>query len=455
MIGSGTPASAATGVDQPAVALRTTLAGDVALVRLDALHPAVLDVEARHLDALVDLDAAPPGLLGVAPDDGVVADDPAGRVVERALDRPGHVLADVDLRAELLHLVAVDHAAVDPEQLVHLGALVLHDERAVGVREREVAVLREHHVEVEVGGELLVELDALLVERGALRRAVVRADDRRVAAGGARADVALLEDRDVGDAVVDREVVRGREAVRAAADDDDVVVLLQRPGALEDLLAEEDVLHARAPRERVDADGPAAERRGAVDRDLPDVLAELLGAEHPVAALALEDVALDVGDLAARREVVDVRQPAQHRVGLGADDRDHRVGAGDVEREAVADLRRAPRRRAPGQAEHERAAGEIAYQMIALALDRLARGPELELRQVRDVGDPDGGVLLLARDRDGRRASRRAPRTWRRGRAARARSPRRRPGGCRRGRRRHRRRGRQGAHDFTFSPAGS
>ncbi len=200
-----------------------------------------------HLDALVDLDAAPPRLLGVAPDDGVVADDAAGRVVERALDRPGHVVADVDLRAELLHLVAVDHAAVDAEQLVDLGALVLHHERAVGVRQREVAVLREHHVEVEVGRELLVELDALLVERGTLRGAVVRADDRRVAAGGARADVALLEDRDVGDAVVDREVVRRREAVRAAADDDDVVVLLQPPGALEDLLAEEDVLHGAYP----------------------------------------------------------------------------------------------------------------------------------------------------------------------------------------------------------------
>ena len=201
------------------------------------------------------------GLLGVAPDDGVVADDPAGRVVERALDRPRHVLADVDLRAELLHLLPVDHAAVDPEQLVHLGALVLHDERAVGVREREVPVLREHHVEVEVGGELLVELDALRVERGALGRAVVRADDRRVPPGRARADVALLEDRDVGDAVVDREVVRGREAVRAAADDDDVVVLLQRRRAASGSPCGRRCPSCRASRERVDADRAAAERR--------------------------------------------------------------------------------------------------------------------------------------------------------------------------------------------------
>ena len=130
VIGSGTPASAATGVDQPAVALRTTL-HEMSPWFVERPRSSVPDVEARDLDALVDLDAAPAGLLGVAPDDRVVADDAAGRVVERPLDRPRHVLADVDLRAELLHLVAVDHAAVDPEQLVDLGALVLHDERAV------------------------------------------------------------------------------------------------------------------------------------------------------------------------------------------------------------------------------------------------------------------------------------------------------------------------------------
>ena len=221
--------------------------GDVALGRLDAVAAAVAHVEAGHLDALVDLDPTAAHLLRVAPHDRVVADDAAGRVVERALDRPGDVVADVDLRAELLDLVAVDHAAVDPEQLVHLGALVLHDERAIGVREREVPVLREHEVEVEVLREVLVELDALLVEGGALRRPVVRADDRRVAARGARPDVALLEDRDVLDPVVLRQVVGGREPVRAAADDHDVVVALQRPGLLDDLLAEEDLLHSRAP----------------------------------------------------------------------------------------------------------------------------------------------------------------------------------------------------------------
>ena len=197
----------------------------------------------------------------------------------------------------------VDHVAVDPEQLVHLRALLLHDERAVGVREREVPVLREHEVEVQILRELLVELDALLVEGRALGRPVVGADDRRVAAGGTRADVALLEDRDVVDAVMRGEVVRRRETVRAAADDDDVVVPLELAGALEDLLLEEDVLHS-ARSERVDADRAAAERRRPVDRDLPEVVAVLLREDDPVGVAArVEHVRRDVRDLAARREV--------------------------------------------------------------------------------------------------------------------------------------------------------
>ena len=78
--------------------------------------------------------------------------------------------------------------------------------------------------------EALVELDARVVEARALGRLVVRAQDRRVAPGRARADVALLEDADVGDPAL-AQVVGGGQAVRAAADDDDVVGVLQRAGA--------------------------------------------------------------------------------------------------------------------------------------------------------------------------------------------------------------------------------
>ena len=139
-------------------------------------------------------------------------------------------------------------------------------------------------------------------------------------------------------------------------------------------------------------------------------------------------------------------------VGLGADDRDHRVGAGDVElrsgRRACPRTGRGARRRT----EHERTARRDLVPDDAVALDRRAGGPKLELRQVRDVGDADGRERAPPRPGSRRaRASRRAPRRWRRGRAARARSQIRRPGGSRRGRRRRRPRGTRAP--LTTSPS--
>ena len=190
MIGSRTPARPQTSVDQPATALITTSASMRPRFVCTRGHAAVRDcsIPVTSVYGWISTPRAV-GAAREAPDDGVVADDPAGRVVERAHDRPRRLVGEVELRAEPRDLVRQHDARVDPEQLVDLGALLHHVQRAVGVREREMAVLREHEVEVEIGGEALVELHAPLVERGALGRAVVRADDRRVAAGRARADV--------------------------------------------------------------------------------------------------------------------------------------------------------------------------------------------------------------------------------------------------------------------------
>src|SRR5439155_6035974 len=118
------------------------------------------------------------------------------------------------------------------------------DHGSVGMRERQVPLLREQEVEVQLCAEPFVELYASAVELGSLGRAVVRADDRRIAPGRAGADVALLEDGDVGDAVVLREVVGGREPVRAPADDHDVVALLQLTAGTPHALHAEDLSHS-------------------------------------------------------------------------------------------------------------------------------------------------------------------------------------------------------------------
>src|SRR5262249_44686147 len=95
--------------------------------------------------------------------------------------------------------------------------------------------------------EALVQADALAVEGRALWSPVVRANDRRVAPGSAGADVGLLEDADVLDPMLLREVVRGRESVRAAADDHDVVAALQLRTLPPHALREEDLLKHLAP----------------------------------------------------------------------------------------------------------------------------------------------------------------------------------------------------------------
>ena len=177
------------------------------------------------------------------PDDCVVPDDAAGRVVEGSHDRPGRALRDVELRAERLDLGGADDARVDAEQLVHLRTLLHRHERPVGVRECQVPALREHEVEAELLRELLVQPHALPVELRALGSPVVGADDRRVPARGAGTDVRLLQDADVLDPVPLRQVVGGRQPVRAASDDDDVVAALELAARAPHPPWDEDVLH--------------------------------------------------------------------------------------------------------------------------------------------------------------------------------------------------------------------
>ena len=93
--------------------------------------------------------------------------------------------------------------------------------------QREVAPLGIEQVEIQFAGEVAEEVDTLLVEPRAVAREVVRANDCRVAPGAAPADVAFLEDRHVGDAVVPGEVVRCAETMPSAADDDGVVLVFE------------------------------------------------------------------------------------------------------------------------------------------------------------------------------------------------------------------------------------
>src|SRR3546814_4901191 len=77
-------------------------------------------------------------------------------------------------------------------------------------------------------GQLLVELDRKFVKGSRFREEIIRADDRRVAAGVAAADPAALDERDVGETMVLRKIISGREAMPAATDNDRVIIRLGR-----------------------------------------------------------------------------------------------------------------------------------------------------------------------------------------------------------------------------------
>src|SRR3546814_18194132 len=65
-------------------------------------------------------------------------------------------------------------------------------------------------------GQLLVELDRKFVKGSRFREEIIRADDRRVAAGVAAADPAALDERDVGETMVQIGRASCRERVGSA-----------------------------------------------------------------------------------------------------------------------------------------------------------------------------------------------------------------------------------------------
>src|SRR4051794_14952858 len=100
-------------------------------------------------------------------------------------------------------------------------------------------MLGEQHVEVDVLRQRLVHPQRLAVEPDALGRAVVRADDRGVAARRAGADVVLLDHRHTLRAELLGQVVSGGHPVRAAADHHEVVRVLQLARVQVAVLAQE------------------------------------------------------------------------------------------------------------------------------------------------------------------------------------------------------------------------
>ena len=208
---------------------------DPAEARLDRDRAAVAHLDAGHLAALDEVDAERVGGARVAPGDVLVAGDPAARLVGRAEHRVAHVGRDVEDRAELADRVRLEPLGVDAVEPVRAHAPHAVADVLQRVRQVEHAALAEEQVVVELRLEPLPQLQRVLVDRGALVPEVVRADDRRVARDVPAGEPAALEHGDVGDAVLLREVVGGREPVPAAADDHDLVRVARLRAAPEEV----------------------------------------------------------------------------------------------------------------------------------------------------------------------------------------------------------------------------
>ena len=133
----------------------------------------------------------------------------------------------VDDRADLLDLVGRQPLGVDAVELVGLDPAHAVADVLQAVREVQHPALAEQDRVAQVLLEALPQLQGVLVDRRALVPQVVRPDQRGVAGHVAARQPAPLQHRDVGDPVVLGQVVRGGEAVAAAADDDHVVGLLR------------------------------------------------------------------------------------------------------------------------------------------------------------------------------------------------------------------------------------
>ena len=204
------------------------LAGrDRAARRLHAPDPAALDAQARHLAVLDQVDPARVRGARVAPGDRVVPRRPGPPLQEAAIDGEARVV-EVEERPAGAHLLARQQLRVVALQPHRVAAPGVGVELAVGVAEVQDAALRHHDVVVELLLEPLPELERMRVELAVAPEQVVRPHDRRVPPDVAAAEIAALEHGDARDAVVLRQVERGRQPVPAAADDDDVVGGLRR-----------------------------------------------------------------------------------------------------------------------------------------------------------------------------------------------------------------------------------
>src|SRR5229473_1465112 len=112
----------------------------------------------------MDVDAGGVGSSRITPVDRIVTNDSARRVVERSENRVSHVLRNIQGWYQSLDFLRIDDFRSNALELVDLSPPTHRAQRTVIVSQGEMARLREHHIEIQFGGEFLVQLHRAVVE---------------------------------------------------------------------------------------------------------------------------------------------------------------------------------------------------------------------------------------------------------------------------------------------------
>ena len=198
------------------------VAADLALRRLHPRHPAAFRADAGDLALLDDVHPHGRARPRIAPGHRVVPRGAGARLPEPAEGRVARPV-EVDDRHKLLHPLGADELGRHALQRVGMRGAPVAAHLVLGLRQHDHAARAEHDVVIQILAQPLVEVARLLVDRGGRVLEIVRPDDRRVPPRVAAAKPALLDHRDIGDAVVLAEVIGRGQPVTAGADDDHLV----------------------------------------------------------------------------------------------------------------------------------------------------------------------------------------------------------------------------------------
>src|ERR1700677_282121 len=195
--------------------------------RLDPNASAVLHDEAGRLAILDDVDAKPVGGARITPGDRVVPRDSAALLPDAAIRQIAGIKRSGHERQPFADLVWPPKLRVDAVELHRVGQPRGHLKLSLRVRKIENAALTQHHVEIELARQPLIEPQREVIESDRLGIEIVRPHDGCVAAGVAAAEPTLFDHADMAAFVSPGEVISGGETMSAAADDDEVVSRLR------------------------------------------------------------------------------------------------------------------------------------------------------------------------------------------------------------------------------------